>query len=568
MLILPAFPLSPRGTIIYMSQFDDSATNTRLTELHHSEEERLVETLAPKYGYPYTNLNGRAINIEALKILSEDESKNAELALFAKTNEKVSVAVRNPHNPDLPTVLKKLEGMELVPTVYLVSLQSVMHAWERYHDIEDATAEVRGVLDVSPEMITKISKDIHSYLDVGGKVTQIQKEGGVTRTSSIIEVIFAGALALNASDIHIEPEQHTTRVRYRLDGVLFDVCAVEKTVSQQILSRLKLLSGLKLNMKKISQDGRFTFDIGTRKVEVRSSIIPGAYGESMVMRLLDPDASSFKIENLGLNARLSEIIMDELKRPTGGILTTGPTGSGKTTALYSFLLHIHTPELKILTLEDPVEYKLPGIVQSQVSSSYSFAEGLRSMLRQDPDVILIGEIRDREVAETAIHAALTGHLVFSTLHTNSAAGAFARLIDIGVDPHMIASAINIILGQRLVRLLCPVCKVERDITTEEHAMMQRVLGTPIAIHSIFEAKGCEACGMSGYKGRVGVFEAIRIDTAVENALLSDTRESVILEAAKPQQIPTMQQDALYKVLAGLTTLDEVSRVLDLYHIDD
>jgi type II secretory ATPase GspE/PulE/Tfp pilus assembly ATPase PilB-like protein len=252
-----------------------------------------------------------------------------------------------------------------------------------------------------------------------------------------------------------------------------------------------------------------------------------------------------------------------LGRPNGAIITTGPTGSGKTTALYSFLLAIHKPGIKILTLEDPIEYKLPGIVQTQVSHNFTFAEGLRAMLRQDPDVILVGEIRDREVAETAVQAALTGHLVFSTLHTNNAAGAFARLIDLGVDPRTIGSACNIILAQRLVRILCTKCKVERDITTEEQKMIQGILEQPIAIHTVFDAKGCDACGGSGYKGRIGVFEAILIDDSVEAAVINDTRESIILEAAKHQNIPSMQQDGVLKALAGTTSLDELSRVLDL-----
>jgi type II secretory ATPase GspE/PulE/Tfp pilus assembly ATPase PilB-like protein len=221
-----------------------------------------------------------------------------------------------------------------------------------------------------------------------------------------------------------------------------------------------------------------------------------------------------------------------------------------------------------VTLEDPIEYKIPGIVQTQVGATYSFEEGLRTILRQDPDVILIGEIRDRAVAETAIHAALTGHLVFTTLHTNSAAAAFARLLDLGVDLNMLSGACNIILGQRLVRMLCPQCKVERPISTEEQKMMQRILETPLAIHTVFDAKGCDACGMSGYVGRIGVFEAIRMDAQVEAAIRMDTRESVIQEASKHQGIPTMQQDGLFKVLGGITSLDEVSRVLDLYHTNN
>lgn len=552
---------------LYMTQFDDTRTNVRLSELHHKEEERLIQALAPKYGYQYVNLHEVSIDSDALKLLSESESRQGELAIFARGNEKISVAIRNPKNPETLTLLQKIESLGLAPQIYLASLDSIGHAWERYHDIQKSTVQTQGVLDVDPESIRASASEIKTHLDVAGAIALLTRENSVTRTSKTIAVIFGGALALNASDIHIEPEAMAVRIRYRLDGVLFDVCDIDKEVARQIVSRLKLLSGLKLNVRKEAQDGRFTFDIGTREVEIRSSVIPGAYGESMVMRLLDPSAASFKLENLGLNAKLHDVILAELKRPNGAIITTGPTGSGKTSALYSFLLTIHTPQLKIVTLEDPIEYKLPGIVQTQVGAAYTFEEGLRSILRQDPDVILIGEIRDREVAETAIHAALTGHLVFSTLHTNSAAAAFARLIDLGVDSRMIGSACNIILGQRLVRTLCPHCKVEREITTEEQKMMQRILGTPLAIHSIFDAKGCTECSMGGYRGRIGVFEAIRIDTKVEEAILMDTRESTIREAARHQEIPTMQQDGLYKVLAGITSLDEVSRVLDLYHTD-
>lgn len=550
-----------------MTQFNDNSTNARLGLLHHVEEERIAQTLAPKYGYPYINLFDTPINVDAVKRLSQSDATRAEAVLFAEEQRVFSLAVHNPFNPDIEVLIEKIKNWGFTPKVFLASLGSITHAWEHYSDVKKTIPQSRGIFTIDPALIVKFFAEIKSTSQVSEQILALQKEGSVTRTSKILSVMFGGALALKASDIHIEPEASETRIRFRLDGVLVDVCNIIPDAAQQIISRLKLLSGLKLNIHKEAQDGRFTFDIGTREVEVRSSIIPGAFGESIVMRLLDPSASSFTIENLGLNAKLHEIILGELKRPNGAIITTGPTGSGKTSALYSFLLAVNTPELKVVTLEDPVEYKLPGIVQTQISSSYSFAEGLRSVLRQDPDVILIGEIRDREVAETTVHAALTGHLVFSTLHTNSAAGAFARLVDLGIDARTIGSACNIILGQRLVRLLCTACKVEREITTEEQVLLQRILKAPLAIHTIFDSKGCDVCGQTGYHGRVGVFEAILIDEAVENTIIRDTRESAVLEASEPQGIPTMQQDGVLKVLAGITSLDEVSRVLDLYHME-
>ena len=547
-----------------MPTFDDSNADATIATLRNNEEERLVALLAPKYGFPYVNLQDTPIDVETLRLFPEEESVRLECALFTQEKQNVSVAIINPKHPEIPTILEKLKGMGYTVTLYLASHQSISHAWERYNDLQRAVAETRGVLDVNEKMIAQFMSDIHSQFDVGALLTKIQSEVNVERTTKIIEILFGGALALRASDIHIEPEQKSTRIRYRLDGVLMDVGTVARESTHHIVSRLKLLSGLKLNVRSESQDGRFTFDVGTRKIEIRTSVVPGSFGESFVMRLLDPNSANFSLEKLGLNPRMHEVLEKELRRPNGAIITTGPTGSGKTTALYSFLQTVHTPELKIITLEDPVEYKLPGIVQIQVNRVYTFALGLRAVLRQDPDVILVGEIRDHEVAETVVHAALTGHLVFSTLHTNSAAAAFARLIDIGVDPRMFGSAFNIILGQRLVRVLCPVCKKERAITTEEQVMIQRTLGVPTAIHSVFDPVGCEACGMNGYKGRVGVFEAILVDEAVENAVLSDSREVAILEAAKPQNIPTMQQDGVFKALGGMTSLDELGRVLGLY----
>jgi type II secretory ATPase GspE/PulE/Tfp pilus assembly ATPase PilB-like protein len=547
-----------------MVQFNDGAATTKIADLRKREEESLVRALAPRYGYEYLDLTEAPIDIEALKFLTEEESRAAEAAIFASGNGTVSLAIRNPNHPGVAPLVERLTREHRIPTLFMVSMQSLERAWARYSDTKSTAAEAHGILDIRADVIKEQMEKIKTYLDVGAGIATVAKSADSNKISEAIELMFAGALALKASDIHIEPAQATTRIRYRLDGVLSEITDVDKYLSDHIVTRIKLISGLKLNVHKEAQDGRFTIDLGTREVEVRSSVIPGGFGESIVMRLLDPSAAKFKFELLGLNARLEEVMKQELARPNGAIITTGPTGSGKTTALYAFLQAIHSPEVKIITLEDPIEYKLPGIVQTQVNKDYTFSNGLRSILRQDPDSIMVGEIRDHEVAEVAVHAALTGHLVFSTLHTNSAVGGFARLVDLGIDPRMIASAFNIILGQRLVRRLCEDCKEERDTTVEEQNLIAKIMEQPVAIQSVYEAPGCEKCSFTGFKGRIGVMEGIRVDAAVEQALLSDPRESNILRAAKPQNIPTMQQDGVMKVLAGITSLDELTRVLDLY----
>jgi len=550
-----------------MPQFDDTQMNATLQGLHEKEEERLTETLAPKYGLPYINLHTVMVDSEVVKMIPEADARKAELVAFASENGVIRVAVRNPKNPDVEFVTKPLNTEEQKVELYLATQNGIEKVWECYKKAAKLQATEGGMLDIDPELIKQFIDQVETHLDVATKLSEILRDKSPRQTSLLISIVFGGALALKASDIHIEPEAETVRVRYRIDGVLRDISNLDNNSAKHLTQRVKLLAGTKLNVTKEAQDGRFTFDLGTREVEVRTSVIPGAYGESLVMRLLDPDSSSFKIENLGMSARIHEVILEELERPNGAIVTTGPTGSGKTTALYSFLLHIHTPDIKIITLEDPIEYKLPGVVQTQVEKNYSFASGLRTILRQDPDVILVGEIRDKEVATTAMHAALTGHLVFSTLHTNSAAGAIPRLVDMGIEAQTIGSACNIFLGQRLVRKLCDSCKVERQITTEEKKLVERILEQPVAIDSIFENKGCDVCGGSGYVGRIGVFEAVRIDEKVEEAILKDTRETFIKEVAKHQNIPSMQQDGLMKVLAGITSLDEVTRVLDLYSLE-
>lgn len=554
-----------------MSNFDNKFSDDRLAEIKRREEENLIKQLATQYGLPFVDLPGITINPTAIQKISETDAREAKCIAFELQNKKLSVAIRNPNNPKTQTVLKNLEAEGWILNVFMTSTSSLEHGWARYKDQRDTTAVKKGVLDIDPDQIAKLMKQLSKIEDVSEHILEIRTLNSARRVSETLESVFAGALALGASDIHIEPEAAAVRLRYRLDGVLHDVIDLERKIYDRLISRLKLLSGVILNVHDQAQDGRFTFDIGERDVEVRSSVIPGSSGESMVMRLLDPSVASFTMEKLGLNETVLKVVEAELKKPNGMIITTGPTGSGKTTALYAFLQKVHNEGTKIITLENPVEYKLEGIVQTQIGEDYTFSSGLRSILRQDPDVIMVGEIRDREVAETAVHAAQTGHLVFSTLHTNSAVGAFPRLIDLGVDSRVFGSTFNIILGQRLVRKLCEHCRTAAKPNAEERSIIEKIIaGHPkppdfTADTQIYTTAGCEACNHSGFAGRQSIVEAIVMDKAVEEAVLRDTREHVILEAARPQGIPTMAEDGIDKVLAGITSLAELGRVIDIHH---
>ena len=552
-----------------MIQFDDTYNKERMDEIHSKEEEHLIKGLAVQYGYQFIDLQGITLNPDAIKILPEAEAKAGNMIIFETVRKRISVAIRNPNNPATKATLDSLKEKGYQPTIYMTSTTSLEHGWARYHDQRNTVATKHGVLDIDTDSIAEQIKKFTTPESVSEHILEIRTLNNARRISATLETMFAGAIGLGASDIHIEPEEGGIRLRYRLDGVLRDIVDIEKQLYKRIMSRLKLLSGMILNVRDEAQDGRFTFTLIDKQVEVRSSIIPGASGESMVMRLLDPSVASFSMDKLGMNPILKKILTEELKRPNGMIVTTGPTGSGKTTALYAFLREVHEPGIKIITIENPVEYKLDDIVQTQVSDDYSFESGLRAILRQDPDVIMVGEIRDREVAETAIHAAQTGHLVFSTLHTNSAVGAFPRLIDLGVDYRTIGSSVNIILGQRLVRILCEHCKEAYTPSSEEQEIITKVLKThpaPPTLPSplvIYKTAGCTHCNDTGFKGRQAVFEAVRVDDAVEEAVIRDPRENIILQAARPQGIPSMAEDGIEKVLKGITSLTELQRVVDL-----
>ncbi|MGH9857471.1 MAG: GspE/PulE family protein, partial [Acidobacteriota bacterium] len=373
--------------------------------------------------------------------------------------------------------------------------------------------------------------------------------------------------------IHVEPKEDKARLRFRIDGVLQDITTFKREGWQLVLSRVKVLSALKLNVRDVPQDGSFVLKISNDTYDMRVSVLPGPYGENIVIRLLNRDLQAVDMKGLGMKERDFAVVREELKKTNGMILVTGPTGSGKTTTLASFLREVNQPELKIITLEDPIEYRISGIEQTQVKAEagYTFAKGLRSILRQDPDVIMVGEMRDTETAETAVHASLTGHLVFSTLHTNSAAGAVPRLADMGIQPFVLAPSLNIVIAQRLVRRVCSVCAepyIPSAAVVEqiEHAMRgtRKDVFNPAALKDaslrFLRAKGCKKCGQTGYTGRVGVFEIFSVEGVIEELVLSGADAGRIQDAALASGMTTIAQDGYLKVIENITTIEEVERI--------
>ena len=557
-----------------MVVFADAEQNKRLDFLRKREEEELAQMLSQKYGVEYIDLSLVAVSADALRIIPEVMAREAEMAVFGQVGKRISVAVRSPENPKVKMEIQRLTEAGYSPVLFMASGESLKRAYDRYAELSYATETKAGVFNLSNEELEKLLTEVTSLADVGNLIQEAVKSTKHTyRITRILEVILAGAMATGASDIHFEPEETQVRLRYRLDGVLIDVLALDNETYRLLLSRLKLLSGLKLNIIADAQDGRFSIKIKGEEIEIRSSVLPGNYSETMVMRILNPSAISVPLEELGIEPNLLARIEREVAKPNGMILTTGPTGSGKTTTLYAFLRKVNSPQTKIITIEDPVEYHLNGIVQTQVDKkNYSFAAGLRSALRQDPDIIMVGEIRDGEVAEVAINAALTGHLVFSTLHTNDAAGSFPRLIDLGISEKVLSSAVSVAMAQRLLRKLCVKCKQVRQATPDEQKIIDTYLNGILdkslipqnhSTISVANEQGCEVCHNRGYKGRIGVFEAIFMDGPVEEILRSKPSEREVAMAARAQAIPTMQEDGILKVLRGVTSLEELGRVVDL-----
>ncbi len=427
---------------------------------------------------------------------------------------------------------------------------------------------IMGQITIPFEIVKEGERELGNIPSLSEKI----KSSFVKDISKTLEIIMAGGLFVKASDIHIEPEEDGTKIRMRLDGILHDVITINKDISKRLTSRIKLLSKVKLNIEDRPQDGRFTIILPFRddplEIEIRMSALPSEYGETLVLRLLDP-RKLIVLEDLGLRKDLFEIFKREIEKPNGMVIVTGPTGSGKTTTLYAFLKTINKPGVKIITIEDPVEYHLGGISQTEVNPErgYDFANGLRAIVRQDPDVVLVGEIRDLETAQIGMQAALTGHLVFSTLHTNDAPGAIARLLAIGEKMASIGPAINMVIAQRLIRKVCQNCvKFEtpapsliENIRKELEGVKEDVFSFPSSVE-IPIAVGCKECSFTGYSGRVGIFEAFLLDEEMEEHLYSSPPIAETRKKAIEKGMITVRQDGLIKILEKKTTIEEIDRV--------
>lgn len=564
-----------------MAQFDEEKQNKQIDELRRQEEEDLVQVLAEaKYNLPYINLSGIVVENEALRFIEEKDARESGLAPFKIIGKNVHIAIRTPLKKEVEELKEKVKSQGYVPVIYMASSASLNKVWERYKELSFAKESMSGGLSVSGDTLIGLANSIKTIKDIEPAIVEAWEKSKLHAISKMFDIILAGSIALNVSDIHIEPEQDRTRLRFRLDGVLHDVMFFEKNKFDMLASRIKLLSGLKLTMENKNQDGRFSVFIGGAEINIRTSTVPGAYGEAIVMRILNPKSIQVDLKQLGIDERLYNIIDKEIAKPHGLVLVTGPTGSGKTTTLYAFLRRIYSPDINIITIEEPVEYHLTGITQTQVDKKkgYTFLEGLRAALRQDPDVIMVGEIRDADTAKIAIEAALTGHMVFSTLHTNNAAGVVPRLIDLGVNPKIMASALSVSMAQRLVRKLCVNCKKEVKPNPEQEKELRAVLKKAEAekkdlsfykISSdqeikIWEPVGCTECNFIGYKGQIGVFEVILTDEAIEKIIPENPSEREIKKIAQAQGILDMKEDGVVKILEGLTSLEEVKGVVDFY----
>ncbi len=529
------------------------------------DEEDLAKAKAAFFNLPYVDLRKNQVPSEVLSLIPQESVNFYNIVPFELSDKTLKVAIMDPTNLSALEALEFLgQKQNLQVQLYLASESSIDIVIGRKKNLKKVAEQ--ALKDIQTKEQTE--KRPAGGLKEADKPQQVIEEAPIIK---IVDVILANAIEGNASDIHIEPSEKDVRVRYRIDGMLHTSLMLPKSVHAAIMTRIKILSNLKIDESRLPQDGRFHMDVGKKSVDLRVSILPLIYGEKIVMRILDKSSKAPTLEDLGLRGRGLKWVQENIKKNHGIFLITGPTGSGKSTTLYSILTILNQPNVNIITLEDPVEYFIDGINQSQINADIglTFASGLRSILRQDPNIVMVGEIRDKETAEIAVHAALTGHLLFSTLHTNNSIGAMPRLIDMGIEPFLLVASVNIVMAQRLVRKVCPDCKKEMPVSKPiEEEIKKSLIGVPPEYLEgldpknikIYKGQGCEKCGHTGYVGRYGIFEVLPVVPEIQDLVMGKASAHTIYEATLKMGMITMQQDGMIKVMRGETTIDEIIRV--------
>jgi type IV pilus assembly protein PilB len=536
-----------------------------VSEKYISEEE-LTQARGLFFNLPYVDLRQKKISKEILDSVSKETMVNYKFVPFEIEHGMLKVALTDPTNLAALGALEFLSQKNKYSLeLYITSLTSFQSVFRKSENI---TKEVRQALTevVEKEQAEAAKKQVTKETKIEEKLVE---EAPI---SKIVDVVLRHAIEGRASDIHIEPSEEDLRVRYRIDGVLHSSLILPKTVHSAIVSRVKILSNLKIDEQRLPQDGRFHINLEGKPIDFRVSTFPTVIGEKVVLRILDKSTGAPTLDELGVMGHQLEMVMESIKKPHGMFLVTGPTGSGKSTTLYSLLSMLNKPGVNIVTLEDPVEYFMDGVNQAQIRPEIglTFASGLRSILRQDPNIIMVGEIRDRETAELAVNSALTGHLVFSTLHTNSAIGAIPRLVDMGIEPFLLTASLNLLAAQRLVRKVCDKCKIEKKPSESvKEALLKELAGVPatetkgfnLKEPMVYAGRGCPACDNTGFKGRIGIYEIVNISKALQELITDRTPAIKIQEYATTKEgMLLMRQDGMLKALKGLTTVEEVIRV--------
>lgn len=539
--------------ILKIQQDNGNDLQKIIIDLDILKKDELMLALADEIGVKYVNLDDINIEPTIVVLIPEEMARRHQLIAIDKDEKKLTVAMANPLDVFAHDELKIRLGYDI---------DSVLSYGE---DIDKALDEVFGVTDEWDQVIGKIENMQVTVLKEEEKeaadISAIT-ESDEAPVIALVNLIILRAVKEKASDIHVEPfGEDTLKVRYRIDGILHDVMSLPRNLQLAVISRIKIMSDLDIAERRLPQDGRIQVNVTGRKINIRVSILPAVTGENAVLRILDPSSILLKLDSLGFSPDILPNFLSLIKKPNGIILVTGPTGSGKSTTLYTTLNLLNSTEKKIMTIEDPVEYRLKGIsqVQAKPKIGLTFAAGLRSFLRQDPDIMLVGEIRDRETAEIAVQAALTGHIVLSTLHTNDAPSSVIRLIDMGIEPFLISSSVIGVIAQRLIRKICPKCKKEIKITTDMKKILDEYEISSNEI-TLYKGEGCPSCKDTGYKGRVAIFELMIITENIRDLITKNVSTGKIREAAVKEGMCLLKIDGIKKVCEGITTIDEVLRV--------